>query len=313
MIKRNQSMKDKASKVAATVEDDEDEDEEETPKKVTKSIKKPVKKITPPVEEDDEDEDEIEDDDIIDDDDEEEEEVKPSKKKVTKPTPKKIVDDDEEELDDDEELDDIDEDEAIVKIAPMKKPSKPAPKKSIKKVIDEEEEEEEEVVAPPKKKSVKVIDKEIKPTAEIGWIKTTNNSTSVKSSRERMIDLISLDTDLDKDTVTVVLESFDKVGLEMMFGDRTPVAVFNSKIQAKFVPGRVNKAVPGTPISETYKAPYMEIQLRAEYTPDEGICGKIDGSSILTSKGTLKKGVFVTEDGEKIKVDEVNKEIIENF
>ena len=268
MIKRNQSMKDKASKVAATVEDDEDEDEEETPKKVTKSIKKPVKKITPPVEEDDEDEDEIEDDDIIDDDDEEEEEVKPSKKKVTKPTPKKIVDDDE---------------------------------------------EEEEVVAPPKKKSVKVIDKEIKPTAEIGWIKTTNNSTSVKSSRERMIDLISLDTDLDKDTVTVVLESFDKVGLEMMFGDRTPVAVFNSKIQAKFVPGRVNKAVPGTPISETYKAPYMEIQLRAEYTPDEGICGKIDGSSILTSKGTLKKGVFVTEDGEKIKVDEVNKEIIENF
>ena len=270
MIKRNQSMKDKASKVAATVEDDEDEDEEETPKKVTKSIKKPVKKITPPVEEDDEDEDEIEDDDIIDDDDEEEEEVKPSKKKVTKPTPKKIDDDD-------------------------------------------EEEEEEEVVAPPKKKSVKVIDKEIKPTAEIGWIKTTNNSTSVKSSRERMIDLISLDTDLDKDTVTVVLESFDKVGLEMMFGDRTPVAVFNSKIQAKFVPGRVNKAVPGTPISETYKAPYMEIQLRAEYTPDEGICGKIDGSSILTSKGTLKKGVFVTEDGEKIKVDEVNKEIIENF
>ena len=268
MIKRNQSMKDKASKVAATV--DEDEDEEETPKKVTKSIKKPVKKITPPVEEDDEDEDEIEDDDIIDDDDEEEEEVKPSKKKVTKPTPKKIDDDD-------------------------------------------EEEEEEEVVAPPKKKSVKVIDKEIKPTAEIGWIKTTNNSTSVKSSRERMIDLISLDTDLDKDTVTVVLESFDKVGLEMMFGDRTPVAVFNSKIQAKFVPGRVNKAVPGTPISETYKAPYMEIQLRAEYTPDEGICGKIDGSSILTSKGTLKKGVFVTEDGEKIKVDEVNKEIIENF
>ena len=267
MIKRNQSMKDKASKVAATVEDDEDEDEEETPKKVTKSIKKPVKKITPPVEEDDEDEDEIEDDDIIDDDDEEEEEVKPSKKKVTKPTPKKIVDDD----------------------------------------------EEEEEVAPPKKKSVKVIDKEIKPTAEIGWIKTTNNSTSVKSSRERMIDLISLDTDLDKDTVTVVLESFDKVGLEMMFGDRTPVAVFNSKIQAKFVPGRVNKAVPGTPISETYKAPYMEIQLRAEYTPDEGICGKIDGSSILTSKGTLKKGVFVTEDGEKIKVDEVNKEIIENF
>ena len=269
MIKRNQSMKDKASKVAATV--DEDEDEEETPKKVTKSIKKPVKKITPPVEEDDEDEDEIEDDDIIDDDDEEEEEVKPSKKKVTKPTPKKIVDDEDEELDDDE------------------------------------------VVAPPKKKSVKVIDKEIKPTAEIGWIKTTNNSTSVKSSRERMIDLISLDTDLDKDTVTVVLESFDKVGLEMMFGDRTPVAVFNSKIQAKFVPGRVNKAVPGTPISETYKAPYMEIQLRAEYTPDEGICGKIDGSSILTSKGTLKKGVFVTEDGEKIKVDEVNKEIIENF
>ena len=265
-------MKDKASKVAATV--DEDEDEEETPKKVTKSIKKPVKKITPPVEEDDEDEDEIEDDDIIDDDDDEEEEeeevVAPSKKKVTKPTPKKIDDDD-------------------------------------------EEEEEEEVVAPPKKKSVKVIDKEIKPTAEIGWIKTTNNSTSVKSSRERMIDLISLDTDLDKDTVTVVLESFDKVGLEMMFGDRTPVAVFNSKIQAKFVPGRVNKAVPGTPISETYKAPYMEIQLRAEYTPDEGICGKIDGSSILTSKGTLKKGVFVTEDGEKIKVDEVNKEIIENF
>ena len=303
MIKKNQSMKDKA-KVAATVED-----EEETPKKVTKSIKKPVKKITPKKIVDD-DEEELDDDEELDDIDEDEEEVKPSKKKVTKPTPKKIVDDDEEELDDDEELDDIDEDEAIVKIAPMKKPSKPAPKKSIKKVIDEED--EEDVVAPPKKKSVKVIDK-IKPTAEIGWIKTTNNSTSVKSSRERMIDLISLDTDLDKDTVTVVLESFDKVGLEMMFGDRTPVAVFNSKIQAKFVPGRVNKAVPGTPISETYKAPYMEIQLRAEYTPDEGICGKIDGSSILTSKGTLKKGVFVTEDGEKIKVDEVNKEIIENF
>ena len=35
MIKRNQSMKDKASKVAATVEDDEDEDiEEEVENKV---------------------------------------------------------------------------------------------------------------------------------------------------------------------------------------------------------------------------------------------------------------------------------------